>query len=110
MSRFGEANGVMASVKSMSSLLAYALTAGASEVLMTKGLNGAQWIFFAVASIVSACMLAFVSRISIQAKVGESAASKTDSSSIEGNAKARHGKDASNLVGPTTDSVSIDLE
>merc|ERR1712056_128658 len=58
--RLGEANGIMGSAKSLSSLLAYILTALVSQVLIAQGKNDCQFVFFLAASLISLVMLVFL--------------------------------------------------
>merc|ERR1712087_354645 len=61
--KLGEANGVLAAAKSMSSILAYMLTAGVCQILIANDMAEDQWIFFVLAPAVSACMFPFAQLI-----------------------------------------------
>merc|ERR1712217_22042 len=81
--RLGEANGVIGSAKSMTSLVAYVVTAGISEIMRSNGWNGFQWAFFAASSCISSAMLlfAFRVRVSPEAATKQTGAISQDNSS-----------------------------
>merc|ERR1712048_201775 len=65
-SRLGEANGLIGSAKSLTSLLAYVLVTVVSQVMMENGWLNSQWIYFPAASSMSLCMIIFAMQFRLQ--------------------------------------------